>query len=79
MYLQRYVIFYRQFIVPILFRSYNIVRSIIYYVYLEHVFYTISIVRVLPMLGQLQSNAGGLLYFILYKSCLFTVYIIPHI
>ncbi len=62
-----------------LFRSYSIVRSIIYYVYLEHVIYTISIVRVFPMLGQLRSNAGDSLCSLLYESCLFTVYIMPDI
>ncbi len=75
MYLQRYAIFYMQFTVPI-FRYF---QSIIYYVYLEHVFYTISVVRVFPMLGRLQSNAGSSPYFLPYKSCLFTVYIMPDI
>ena len=73
-----YAIFYMQFVVPIS-RLYNIVRSIIYYVYPEHVFYTISVARVSPMLNRLRSNAGGSLYFLLYKSCLFTVYIMPDI
>ncbi len=61
----------------LLFRSYSIVRSIIYYVYLEHASYTISVVRVLPTIGQLWSNAGGSLRSLMYKSCLFTVYIMP--
>ena len=60
-----------------LFRSYSIVRSIIYYVYLQYIFYTISVARVSPMLNRLRSNAGGSLCLLLYKSCLFTVYIMP--
>jgi hypothetical protein len=51
----------------------------IYYVYLEHIFYTISIVQVSPMLNRLRFNVGGSLYFLLYESCLLTVYIMSDI
>ena len=78
MYLQRYSIFYIQFVVSI-FISYSIVRSKIYYVYLEHVFYRISIARMFPTLNQLRSNAEGSLCYLRYKSCLFTVYIMHDI
>ncbi len=77
MYLQRYAIFFMQFIVHI---------QIIQHCHIYNLLclpracflYNICCASV-PDVNWLRFNAGGSLCFLLYKSCLFTVYIMPDI